>query len=158
VPFDLQEDAMNKKIKALVSSLGVALLLSGPAWSQAQQAPAAAKSPTTLDSMTLEELDTVVVNAKRFEDRLFEGEQQFYRRYNQLNAQNDLDVNCNVWLSDPNYRGAAAAPDRRYCCRISWPGVLRCIRRTSGVGAARTAGYLAPCPSTPSRISGAGWP
>jgi hypothetical protein len=109
---------MKMQIKGLVAascSLGIALLLSGPAWSQAEQAPAGAKPPATTDSMTLEELDTIVVHARRFEDRLFESEQDFYRRYNELNARDDLDVSCNVWLADPNFRGAGTAPEKRYC-------------------------------------------
>lgn len=109
---------MNKQIKGLVASLGalgVSLLLSGPAWSQAGQEPAEAKPSAIPDSVTLEELDTIVINARRFEDRLAESERNFYRRYNQLNAKDDLDVNCDVWLADPNFRGAGPAPEKRHC-------------------------------------------
>lgn len=112
------ESAMNRQIKGLVASLGalgVSLLLSGPAWSQAVQASAGAKPSAIPDTVTLEELDTIVINARRFEDRLAESERNFYRRYNQLNAKEDLDVNCDVWLADPNFRGAGPAPEKRHC-------------------------------------------
>lgn len=109
---------MNKQIKGLVGAAGVAgvsLLLSGPAWSLAAQEPTEAQPSAITDSVTLEELDTIVINARRYEDRLFESERNFYRRYNQLNVKDDLDVNCDVWLADPDYRGAGAAPEKRNC-------------------------------------------
>src|SRR5262245_34473628 len=60
-----QESAMNKQIKGLINvccSLGVALLLSTTAWALAEQEPNGARSAATPDSMTLEELDQVVIH------------------------------------------------------------------------------------------------
>jgi hypothetical protein len=136
---------MNKQINGLVAAglLGAALLLSGPAWSLAEPANADAKPATSLDTMTLEELDLVVINAKRFEERLFDSERKFYQLYNQLNARADLDVTCDVWLADPTYSGAATAPSKRHCLpefvandiELESPAVPVTIRTCRGTGA-----------------------
>jgi hypothetical protein len=88
---------MDKRIKGLFAaccSLGVALLVTGPSWSAVEKEaalPAAA---------TLEELDEIVINGKRIEQRILESEQRLYERYNTLNANNDFDVNCSTRWSD----------------------------------------------------------
>src|SRR5262245_42564511 len=93
---------MDKRIKGLMAaccSLGVAMLASDPAWSVAAQEAA---SPS---SMTLEELDEIVLNGKRMEQRMLESEQRFYQRYNMLNARQDFDVTCSYFARTRNSSG-----------------------------------------------------
>jgi hypothetical protein len=81
--------------------------MTGPSWSAVEKEaalPAAA---------TLEELDQIVANDKRIEQRILEREQRLYERYNKLNANNDFDVDCSVMWSNRNLTSYGVAHFKR---------------------------------------------
>ena len=86
-------DKRNKGLFAGCCSLGIALLVTGPSWS------AIADKTTPPTAATLE-LDQIVINGKRIEQRIMESEQRLYERYNALNANNDFDVDCSAKWND----------------------------------------------------------
>jgi hypothetical protein len=108
----LKEKTMDKRIKGLIGaccSFGISLLMAGPAWSVAAQESALPPSAT------LEELDEIVLNGKRMEQRMLESEQRFYQVYNQLNARKDFNVTCSFWASDPKSSGVGVVRMKQSC-------------------------------------------
>ena len=125
---------MDKRIKGLIvacCALGVSMLVTAPAWSVA--APdAAAPSAATLD-----QLDEIVLNGKRMEQRMLESEQRFYQLYNKLNAREDFDVTCNYEVVNPNSVGIGALRTRQSCVPLFFTNAIddeRGMRRTGACG------------------------
>lgn len=102
---------MDKRIKGLLSaccSLGVALLGTGPSWS-------AVEKDAALPAAELEELEQIVINGKRIEQRILESEQRLYARYNALNTNKDFDVDCTAKWADGKPSGYGTAQYRSAC-------------------------------------------
>jgi hypothetical protein len=110
---------MNRLIKGLMvcCSLGASMLLAAPAWSvAASDSPGSLAPPAEpAASMTLEELDEIILQGKRLEQRVADAEARFYKRYSLLNGRNDLDVSCEFYWED-NVPSGSWLPGRKRGC------------------------------------------
>jgi hypothetical protein len=110
---------MDRRIKGLLAacSLGVALLGTAPSWSAIDQE--VALPPTELD-----ELEQIVINGKRIEQRILESEQRLYERYNALNGNQDFDVDCSAKWNDGKSSGYGTAQYRSGCVPLFFANAL----------------------------------
>lgn len=89
---------MRKPNKGLLAAVPAALLsmaatLAGATGTSSPAAPA------------IQEFEKAVSHAMRLEERIFDREQRFYARYNELNEADDLDVTCNILWEDERWGG-----------------------------------------------------